>query len=305
MAHKELTVYTWSSYGELPSMSPECVESLALLQFIGTDYVETQCNNPFMSPSHQLPYAVVSGGPDQPTELLENREAINRYIVEKMHSVDSRLLSTVQGDIQAYTALVRQHLTPALDYMWWVDPANTAQMKSIVWGHLPFPLPWLVPNTLFDNHQKRFESEQMPTPDMLYEQACKLYEVLSQRLGGSTYFFGDSPTSFDAALFAHLICARLNLTNNPLLKELEKYPNLLRYATNILHAYFRNKPEPLVVHPAPAHRKQYPRNLEAEQQRTKTAVNVAMGLGFALATFAFFWNRIDEVPGLQKVPVRR
>ena len=68
---------------------------------------------------------------------------------------------------------------------------------------------------------------------------ANIYRVLNEKLHtteGSLFLYGDSPSSLDAALFAHI--ARLMEFPAALQNHLQNYPTLVRYYERIMKKYF-------------------------------------------------------------------
>jgi glutathione S-transferase len=295
----KLSIFTWQAFGDVASISPQCVEVLTVLRFCGLeqnkDFIEIASNNPTMSPSHKLPFASVQVSENKPTELLADDQAILKYLKEKVHDLDGAYPPHAVADILAYTSMVRDMLEPMLSYTWWVDPANTSEMKHILAGHLPVVLNWYMPSRLFNQAKQQLDYMNKSNPDALFDRAIAAYESLSNRLGSSPYFMGEKPCSLDAALFAHLQCVQLKLPNNPLLKELDRFPNLKRFYANIQHKFYRNKPEPITQHPAPPTHRRYARSPEADDKAWHFYMNVAVAVGLTALTAYFAKNRVVSV----------
>lgn len=73
----------------------------------------------------------------------------------------------------------------------------------------------------------------------LYRDAFECMTLLSQRLGSQKFFFGDSPSSLDAYVFAHLApLLKIKLPNGKLQQHLNSLNNLEQFCSNILLLYF-------------------------------------------------------------------
>ncbi|KAI9532465.1 hypothetical protein NQZ68_031989 [Dissostichus eleginoides] len=73
----------------------------------------------------------------------------------------------------------------------------------------------------------------------LYREASDCMNLLSQRLGARKFFFGDSPSSLDAYVFAYLApLLKAKLPNGKLQQHLKSLENLSSFCSNILLLYF-------------------------------------------------------------------
>ncbi|XP_051519512.1 metaxin-1b isoform X2 [Myxocyprinus asiaticus] len=81
--------------------------------------------------------------------------------------------------------------------------------------------------------------EEKLLPALLYRDAFECMTHLSQRLGSQKFFFGDSPSSLDAYVFAHLApLLKIKLPNGKLQQHFNSLNNLQQFCTNILGLYF-------------------------------------------------------------------
>lgn len=84
----KLSIFTWQSFGDVASISPQCVEVLTVLRFCGLeqnkDFIEIASNNPTMSPSHKLPFASVQVSENKPTELLADEQVLRFILLSRL-----------------------------------------------------------------------------------------------------------------------------------------------------------------------------------------------------------------------------
>lgn len=73
----------------------------------------------------------------------------------------------------------------------------------------------------------------------VYRQAEECLSLLSTKLGEKDYFFGQSPSSLDAVVFAHIApLLKAPLPSAALQNHLKACANLSRFVSRILHRYF-------------------------------------------------------------------
>lgn len=78
--------------------------------------------------------------------------------------------------------------------------------------------------------------------DDLYCEANNAFKALSTLLGDDTFFFSnDSPRLLDASVFAytHLLLEGMGWKEKRLVKDLERYKNLVEHRQRIFETYFR------------------------------------------------------------------
>jgi metaxin len=76
-------------------------------------------------------------------------------------------------------------------------------------------------------------------PDFLHEQADRAIEALSRLLGDKTWFFGDSPTLFDASVFAYTyLLATEDWKDDRLSRSVGRRRNLIRHRDLLVEQYY-------------------------------------------------------------------
>lgn len=130
----------------------------------------------------------------------------------------------------------------------------------IFWGHegnySSFTRPWYAKRTPFPAGlilPDRYQSSQLEKLTLILgdkegwtekekfmiEEAEKCLKLLSQKLGDQKYFFGDTPTIFDAYVFGYLaLCTIPFPCFNPLKNTINNLPNLPTYLSRIKRSYF-------------------------------------------------------------------
>ncbi|XP_051948585.1 metaxin-1b [Xyrauchen texanus] len=158
-------------------------------------------------------------------------------------------LSVKEGaDALAFVSLLEEKLLPALVYTLWIDSKNYVDVTRCWYAeNIPFPLNFLLPNRM---HGQQLEGLRLVRGDPVlepgeqlekerYRDAFECMTLLSQRLGSQKLFFGDTPSSLDAYVFAHLApLLKIKLPNGKLQQHLISLNNLQQFCTNILGLYF-------------------------------------------------------------------
>ncbi|KAJ7380240.1 metaxin 1 [Desmophyllum pertusum] len=235
-----MEVLSWSGDWNLPSIDISCLEVLAYAKFAGCPLRVNQCNNPRKSPIGEFP--VLQSGED----VLTTSSKIMDYLREKNFNADYQLTAKQGADTLAFVSLVHSKLYPAISFTFWMDDKNYTKFTRPWYAHrLPFPLNYFVPGRI--SRQTRYQiSEGMyseETDDVLenklFKDALECLKLLSTMLDGKEFFFGDSPTTLDAVVFAHLaVIWKAPLPNNKLFNYLQGYDNLCMFCGRILQRYF-------------------------------------------------------------------
>ncbi|KAH7962005.1 hypothetical protein HPB52_013959 [Rhipicephalus sanguineus] len=135
-------------------------------------------------------------------------------------------------------------------YQWWVDAQNYVELTRPWYAKaLGFPFNYVIPGQMqraaaavLDSKLQGFDLEGDQAQIALFKEAQECMTTLSQRLGKEQFFFGQSPTSLDAIVFAHLApLLRAPFPNCALQNHLKACDNLAAFVTRITQRYFSVK----------------------------------------------------------------
>ncbi|XP_041962457.1 metaxin-1a isoform X1 [Alosa sapidissima] len=248
-----LELFCWKGNWGLPSVNTECLIVLAYARFAGVPLKLHKTANPWGSPTGILPALKTqeNGSFSQPSKIIiEFRK--------QKYNADFDLSAKEGADTLAFISLVEEKLMPALIYALWVDPKNYVEVTRRWHGdNIPFPLNFFLPSRMQRQQLARLRlikgDETLEAgEDMekeLYHDAQECMDLLSQRLGSSKFFFGDSPSSLDAYVFGHLApLLKIKLPCGRLQQHLKSLDNLTRFCSNILTLYFPSEPNEGTAH---------------------------------------------------------
>lgn len=180
-------------------------------------------------------------------------------IVQFLHDkdvldLDSGLNVAELADLRAYKEMVNSCLGDAVSYELWMKENEAAATDMYF-----VALPWPVNKALYWKQQRSSLSRLGFSPGEarsesvgeMYRTAVAAYQALSVRLQDKSYFFGDRPTSLDAAVLAHLLLVlRAPFAVSELKDEVGKHSNLVRYAET--HANYCSAENVLAAKPNPS-----------------------------------------------------
>ncbi|KAI5621781.1 metaxin 1, partial [Silurus asotus] len=238
-----MELYCWKGDYGLPSVDVDCLTVLAYAKFAGAPLKVHKISNPWRSPTGSLPALKTrdEGSLSQPSKIIIQ-------LRKQKYNADYDLSAKEGADTLAFVSLLEEKLLPALIYTQWVDSKNYVEVTRRWYAeHMPFPLNFLLPNRIHSRQMERLrlirgdavlELEEQLEKE-LYQDALECMTLLSQRLGSHKFFFGDSPSSLDAYVFAHLApLLKIKLPNSKLQQHLNSLENLQLFCTNILLLYF-------------------------------------------------------------------
>ena len=218
-----------------PSLDPECTRVQAYLRFCGLlagrDYVLEDCGP---ASTGELPVlAAESVG-------LVSGASIDACLRERGHNPDARLSAAQRAEAAAFSALVRHPLRLSLAYSWWAEAANySAVIRPAYAGSLPFPVGMYLPWIMRRRANSMLARQQSAEAEPAYAQGEDALRQLSARLGEARYFFGDAPSSLDAAVFAYgTAILRCPLPHDRLRVCLQAHPNLVAFCERVSADFF-------------------------------------------------------------------
>uniref|UniRef100_A0A671N4W0 Metaxin n=1 Tax=Sinocyclocheilus anshuiensis TaxID=1608454 RepID=A0A671N4W0_9TELE len=219
-----LELFCWKGDYGLASVDVDCLTVLAYAKFAGAPLKVHKITNPWRSPTGTLP-------------ALKTRE-------EGSISQPSKIIIHLRKQVNDPLSTLRERPI----YTLWIDSKNYVDVTRCWYAeNISFPLNFLLPNRM---HGQQLEKLRLVRGDPvlepgeqlekeLYRDAFECMTLLSQRLGSQKFFFGDSPSSLDAYVFAHLApLLKIKLPNGKLQQHLNSLNNLQQYCTNILALYF-------------------------------------------------------------------
>uniref|UniRef100_A0A8C6WVZ0 Metaxin-1 n=1 Tax=Neogobius melanostomus TaxID=47308 RepID=A0A8C6WVZ0_9GOBI len=223
-------LFCWEGDFGLPSVTTDCLTVLAYVQFAGAPLKVHKISNPWKSPSGQT----------------EAGQIKNVFCVLQKYNADYDLSAKEGADSLAFISLLEEKLLPALvNLLVVVDGKNFVDVTRRWFAeHLPFPLSLVLPGRMQRRESERlrlavFSLDLNIVRVELLRDAAECMNLLSQRLGQSQFFFGDSPSSLDAFVFGHLApVLKIKLPNGKLQQHLQTLDNLCGFCSNILQLYF-------------------------------------------------------------------
>lgn len=244
----ELSV--WPGDWGLPSVDISCLQAMSYAAFCGVPIKTSSARTPFWTPNGALP--VLKQGVGNEVQSVHKFTDIVTHFRKCNYNADHKLSSKQAADSQAFTRLLEEQLQPAIQYIWWVDERNYSGLfRPWYAAALSLPFNYYYPGSYQRRAKDYFTSSYphlltYPTSDdwetvetAVYKQACECLTLLSNRLGESDYFWGRTPTSLDACVFAHLApLLKAPLPNPRLQNHLKACTNLTRFISRILTKYF-------------------------------------------------------------------
>ena len=183
----------------LKSPSPFSMKAIALMQMSGLKY-KTKPGDPRKAPKKKLPILI-----DGSTQVPDSTH-IQAYLEQqKSIDFDGNLNSEQLAIAQSFRALCEDRLYWVGVYFRWME--NAQYTKQEFFGAVPA----LMRNFVFNAVQKQVrislhgQGMGRHTSQEILAFGRADFKAISDYLGDKSYFFGDTPSSIDAVIFAALI----------------------------------------------------------------------------------------------------
>ncbi|KAJ8781871.1 hypothetical protein J1605_006371 [Eschrichtius robustus] len=178
----------------------------------------------------------------QPAKILN-------FLRKQKYNADYELSAKQGADTLAYIALLEEKLLPAVLHTFWVESDNYFTVtKPWFASRMPFPLSLILPGRMSKGALNRILLTRGEPPlyhlrdveAQIYRDAKECLNLLSNRLGTSQFFFGDTPSTLDAYVFGFLApLYKVCFPKVQLQEHLKQLSNLCRFCDDILNSYFR------------------------------------------------------------------
>jgi len=236
-----IELYKFGPVGSLCDPSPFCVKVETYLRMTGLAY-KTHNGAKYLreSPKDKLPYIKDDG------KVVADSSFIFSYLKETYgDDLDGPLTKEQRAVAHSFTKMIDENLYWSLVHARWILDHNWVIIRGIFFGTLPFPLRLVIPNMVRKNVLKGMKGHGIGrhSKEEIEEIAAKDLQALSDILGDKTYFFGDRPSTLDAAAFGILSQMILSDTfTAPVFDEARKHKNLVDFSHRIQKKYFADLP---------------------------------------------------------------
>lgn len=226
----------WTRGWGLASVDPDCLSVLTYARFKKMPLDIQECI-PASSVTGCLPELLVE------ESVFASPLNIIGIIRREKYNADYNLSNVDQADTLAFTALIERKLRPGLQSCFWLNSANYADVtrkafsKNYTFFKRHIDLPRIC-NKVKTDLQLRSPPSTADIESFWNQEAKMCITLLSKRLGDREFFFGSSPTTFDAIAYGHLaVIMKAPLTSTELKNHLLACDNLCRFCNRISRGY--------------------------------------------------------------------
>jgi len=216
--------------------SPFVLKIDAYMRMAGIDFESSaDFNNLIKAPKGKLPYIDDEGViiADSFFIIMHLKKKygvlLDKHLTDEQKAVSNLIIKSL--DENFYWCLV---------YSRWINDDTWPIIRRTFFGGMPFPLKYIVPPVARKGVKSAFIKHGMGKHDdsEILEIAEDTLRNLSVMLSDKTYFFGDSPSTLDAAAYAFLAQVTLAELDNSLNELARKFENLVSYCERITAEYY-------------------------------------------------------------------
>jgi glutathione S-transferase len=221
----------------MPNPSPFCTKLETYLRMAGLQHRVETIKGRIKSATGKAPYIELDGKRLCDSGLIiEHLERING------HPVDGKLTLAERAQSLAFQRLMEEHLYQVAVYARWLDPErpdetseyarNVIGLKGVVGKLIAKVVRKSVGKSVWHHGVGRHDAQT------IWHLGIADVQALAHWLGKRTWGFGDTPTVFDAVLFAFVGGIAHTPWDFPLKTETLKHRNLVDHCRRMMVQYF-------------------------------------------------------------------
>lgn len=228
-----ITLFGYHPAFNMPSGSPFVIKSMIHLTMAGQPFELTFTDDPTTAPKGKLPY--IRDG----DRVIADSDVI-RWHLEHTYGADfdEGLTPAERAEGLAFARLAEEHLYWCGIYEHWQVDAHWAVMKPMFFAGLPADQLDAVAEPVREELLGYLHGQGMGRHS--HEEAMAFarrdLQALDDRLGDERFWFGDKPTSADAAIAPQILTVAGDPIGGPLDQASKEHPSLIAYARRVLEA---------------------------------------------------------------------
>ena len=233
-----IKLFKFGPLGDICDASPFCVKVESYLKLAGLAY-ESQCGamNLRTAPKRKLPFIEDNG------RIVADSSLIILYLKQTYgDQVDAHLTEVEKAIAHAFIKMIDENLYWTLVHARWKLAHNLAILKQQFFNEIPFPINQLI---AFKAHRDVMQALYMQgmgrhSDSEIVEIGVRDLHALADFLSDKPYFFGDKPTTLDAAAYGILSQLILDTTfTAPLFDKAKTYKNLVAFTERFHSSVFQ------------------------------------------------------------------
>ena len=229
----------------LPDASPFVMKVETYLRLTGQPY-ETVAADVRKAPRQQLPFADIDG------KVIADSTAIIEHIEStRAEKLDARLDARQRAVGLAFKSMLEEHLYFGMLFMRWATDEGWAVFEPTLREMLGnMGVPSLIRGMIAKSARKqvigRTRSQglgRQPRAE-LAGSCMRIVDALALQLGDTPYFWGDTPTTYDATAYAFARGVLCPAFDNELRRHAATKKNLVAYSDRLTEEYWNDSSVP-------------------------------------------------------------
>lgn len=230
-----ITLHGFSETFGLKDPSPLVLKVDAYMRMAGINFNKNiDANNLQVAPKGKLPFI------DDDGKIIADSQCICEYLKSKYVNLDENLNHEQKAQAYLITKSLDENLYFCLVYSRWLCDDTWPIVKKAFFGNLPIVLRTIVPKLVNNKIKRNLLGQGLSKhnhTEILHITKQSL-QALSDLLGDKNYFFGQNPSSLDAAAFGILASFIMSNIKNPFNDLAQTFPNLVKFCDNIKDEYY-------------------------------------------------------------------
>lgn len=188
------------------------------------------------APKGKLPYINWDG------KVIADSQAIINALDEHYHSpLEAQLSEDQKAQSYLLTKSLDENLYWCLVHSRWIREDGWPATKEALFSSLPAPLSSLVPIIVRRGIRKTLNQQGLGrhSEEEILSIAKQSIDSLAVLLGDKPYFFGETPSNFDATAFGLLAQLVLSNSETAISSYAKAHANLVAYCDRIAKAYYQ------------------------------------------------------------------
>lgn len=240
-------IYTESGGWGLPTIDPDALASMALLQFASIPFSICPGASPAMTSANVLPVVIFeNSNASEPSVCAGLPSLIALFTADlTLPDPNQHLTPFMIAESTAFATLVTARFGPARLYEFYLNGKNYADIyHTLLEKDSSFPLNRVLPFLKRRDIKAQLSGRR---PHALFFDAGIALAALSTRLGDRKFFYDEQPSVLDAIVFGYLApVLYLPLPSTELRGQVAKFSNLVAFVERVRQHFFAKDGDRLI-----------------------------------------------------------
>ena len=223
-----ITLYSYPGLFGVADNNGYGLKVFAFLKLTGLPFVHRHIFDASAAPRGQLPYI------DDDGEVVGDSDMIVAYLIDKYRLTIDDGLNPAQRDTRQMVMRMLDDLYWVMSYSRWKDEAFWPAFRDALRREHPgLTNEGLQKAREFNFQRYHYQGIGRYAPDAAYARGIADLRVLANLISGKATFFGDQPTSVDAAIYGFIANILFYPIDTPLRLFVAASPDLIRHCTDM------------------------------------------------------------------------